>query len=55
MENGQLEDQKWEDKKMDHKDIGCEDRRWMGLSQVHVQWQVLVVAVFSLLVLLTEK
>jgi len=39
---------------MDLREIGCEDGRWMELAQDCVQWQALVLAVLSLLVLLPE-
>ena len=41
--------------KMDLREIGCEDGRWMELAQDHVQWQALVLAVLRLLVLLPES
>jgi hypothetical protein len=31
--------------KMDLKEIGCEDGRWMELAQDRVQWRALVLAV----------
>jgi hypothetical protein len=37
--------------KMDLREIGCEDGRWMELAHVHVQWQALVLAVLNLGVL----
>jgi hypothetical protein len=40
--------------KMDLREIGCEDGRWMELAQDCVQWQALVLAVLNLLVLLPE-
>ena len=41
--------------KMDVREIGCEDGRWMELAQDRVQWQALVLAVLNLLVLLPES
>jgi len=38
--------------KMDLREIGCEDGRWMELAQDRVQWQALLLAVLNLLVLL---
>jgi hypothetical protein len=40
---------------MDLKEIVCEDGRWMELAQDRVQWQALVLAVMTLLVLLPES
>jgi hypothetical protein len=34
--------------KMDLREIGCEDGRWMELAQDRVQWQALVLAVLKL-------
>jgi len=41
--------------KMDLREIGCEDWRWMELAQDCVQLQALVLAVLNLLVLLPES
>jgi len=41
--------------KVDIREMGCEDRRWMELTQDRVQWQALVLAVLNLLVLLQES
>ena len=41
--------------KMDLREIGCEDGRWMELAQDRVQWQALVLAVLNLLVQLPES
>ena len=41
--------------KMDLREIGCEDGRWIELAQDRVQWQALVLAVLNLLVLLPES
>jgi hypothetical protein len=40
--------------KMNLRELGCEDGRWMELAQDRVQWQALVLAVLSFLVLLPE-
>jgi hypothetical protein len=45
----------WLISKMDLREIGCEDGRWMELAQVRVQWQALVLAVLNRLVLLPES
>jgi hypothetical protein len=37
--------------KMDLREIGCEDGRWMELAQDRVQWWALVLAVLNLRVL----
>ena len=34
---------------MDHREIGCEDGRWIELAHDRVQWQALVQAVLNLL------
>jgi hypothetical protein len=41
--------------KMDLRETGCEDGRWMELAQDRVQWQALVLAVLNLPVLLPES
>jgi len=41
--------------KMDLREIGCEDGRWIELAQDRVQWQALVLVVLNLLVLLPES
>jgi hypothetical protein len=41
--------------KMDLRETGCEDGRWMELAQDRVQWQTLVLAVLNLRVLLPEN
>jgi hypothetical protein len=41
--------------KMDLREIGCEDGRWMELAQDPVQWRALVLAVLNLRVLLPES
>jgi hypothetical protein len=40
--------------KMDLRETGCENGRWMELAQDRVQWQALVLAVLNLLVLLPQ-
>jgi hypothetical protein len=40
---------------MDLRKIGCEDGRWMELTQDRVQWRALVSAVLNLGVLLPES
>jgi hypothetical protein len=40
--------------KMDLREIGCEDGRWMELDQDRVQWQALVLAVLNLGVLIPQ-
>jgi hypothetical protein len=40
--------------KMDLREVGCEDVRWMELAQDRVKWQALVLAMLNLGVLLTE-
>jgi hypothetical protein len=40
--------------KVDHREIGCENGRWMELVQDRVVWRVLVLAVLNLCVLLQE-
>jgi hypothetical protein len=40
---------------MDLRETGCEDGRWMELSQDCVQWRALVLAVLDLRVLLPES
>jgi hypothetical protein len=40
--------------KLDLKEIGCEDGRWMELAQDRVQWQALVSAMLNLEVLLSQ-
>ena len=40
---------------MDLMEMGCEDGRWIELTQDHVQWQAFVLAVLSFLVLLPES
>jgi hypothetical protein len=40
--------------KMDLREIGYEDGRWMELVQDHVQWQAMVLAVLNLGVLLPQ-
>jgi len=42
----------WLISKMDLREIGCEDGRWMELAQDRVQWRVLALSVLNLLVLL---
>ena len=41
--------------KMDLREIGCEDVRWIELAQNRVQWQALAFVVLNLLVLLPES
>jgi hypothetical protein len=41
--------------KMDLREIGCEDGRWIEQAQDHVQWRDLVLAVLNLRVLLPES
>jgi uncharacterized protein with HEPN domain len=41
--------------KMDLREIGCEDGRWMELAQDRVQWRAFVLAVLNLRVLLPES
>jgi hypothetical protein len=41
--------------KMDLREMGCEDGRWMELAQDHVQWWTLVLAVLNLQILLPES
>jgi hypothetical protein len=41
--------------KVDLREIGCEDGRWMELSQDRVQWQTVVLAVLNLGVLLPKS
>jgi hypothetical protein len=41
--------------KMDLSETGCEDGRWMELTQDRVQWRALVLAVLKLRVLLPES
>jgi hypothetical protein len=41
--------------KMDLEETGCDDGKWMKLTQNHVQWRVLMFAVLKLLVLLEES
>ena len=41
--------------RMELREIGCEDGRWMELAQDCVQWWALVLAVLNLLVLLPES
>jgi hypothetical protein len=41
--------------KMDLREIGCEDGRWMELAQDRVQWWALVLAMLSPQVLLPES
>jgi hypothetical protein len=44
---------RWESNiKMDLREIGCEDGRWIELAQDRVQWRALVLAVLNLGVLL---
>jgi hypothetical protein len=38
----------WLISKMDLREIGCEDGRWMELAQDRVQWRALVLAVLKL-------
>jgi hypothetical protein len=38
--------------KMDYREVGCEDERWMELDQDCVQWQALVLVVTNPPVLL---
>jgi hypothetical protein len=38
--------------KMDLREMGCEDGRWMELAQDRVQWRAFVLAVLNLRVLL---
>jgi hypothetical protein len=40
--------------KMERREIGCEDGRWMELAQDRVQWRSLVLAVLNIRVLLPE-
>jgi hypothetical protein len=40
---------------MDLRETGCEDGRWMELTQDRVQWQALVMAVLILRVLLPDN
>lgn len=40
---------------MDLGETGCDDGKWMKLTQNHVQWRVLMFAVLKLLVLLEES
>jgi len=41
--------------KMDFREIGCGDGRWMELAQDRVEWQAFVLAVLKFLVLLQES
>jgi hypothetical protein len=41
--------------KMDLREIGCEDGRWMELAQGRIQWQAFVLAVLNPGVLLCLK
>jgi hypothetical protein len=41
--------------RMELREIGCEDGRWMELAQDCVQWWALVLAMLNLLVLLPES
>jgi hypothetical protein len=41
--------------KVDIKELGCEDRRWMELAQDRVQWRALVILALNLRVLLPEN
>jgi hypothetical protein len=41
--------------KMDLREMGCEDGRWMELAQDRVQWRALMLAVLNLRVLLPES
>jgi hypothetical protein len=41
--------------KMDLREMGCEDGRWMELAQDRVQWRAFVLAVWNLRVLLPES
>jgi len=41
--------------KVDLMEMGCEDGRWIELTQDHVQWQAFVLAVLNFLVLLPES
>jgi hypothetical protein len=38
--------------KMDVRDMGCENGRWMELAEDHVQWQALNLVMLDLIVLL---
>jgi hypothetical protein len=40
--------------KMDLREIGCEDRRWMELAQDRVQWRALALEMLNLRVLLPD-
>jgi hypothetical protein len=41
--------------KMDLREMGCEDGRWMKLAQDRVQWRALALAVLNLRVLLPKS
>jgi hypothetical protein len=45
----------WLISKMEFRETGCENGRWMELAQHHVQWRALVLAVLNLRVLLPES
>jgi hypothetical protein len=41
--------------KMDFREIGCEDGRWIELAQYRVQWWALVLAVLDLCIILLSS